>query len=33
MRVQRQAAILLILVVVCVGFLLLLAWAPQVWWR
>jgi hypothetical protein len=29
MRAQRQAAISLILVVVCVGFLLLLAWAPQ----
>jgi hypothetical protein len=33
MRAQHQAAILLILVVLCVAFLLLLAWAPQVWWR
>jgi hypothetical protein len=33
MRAERQAAILLILVALCVAFLLLLAWAPQVWWH
>jgi hypothetical protein len=32
MRAERQAAILLI-VALCVALLLLLAWAPQVWWH
>jgi hypothetical protein len=29
----RSSTILLIHVVICVGFLLLLAWAPQIWWH
>jgi hypothetical protein len=29
----RSSTVLLTLVVLCVVFLLLLAWAPQVWWH